>query len=181
MIEQCDLCGWDIKAGTPVPQACCACTAPLAYKLRTYFLKIRVCLVGLLTRAMLLLQLHTTNQIRECCAQFGYIFTFKFAFTNCTPDFSIKNYVRINHGSSYVCRKLIYYMPRMRRTQAVQHMHGAVVCSGLSTEDTRYCDSYLVKNTIRDKCLLTIKKLRTLKTERYLLKYAHFSETHIYT
>ncbi len=89
--------------------------------------------MGLRTRAMLLLQLHAMNQIllvfaqtqRKYCAQFGRVFILKFLFTNRAPDFSIKklcsSHVCINHGSLYVCRKLIYYVPRMYRTRAMQH------------------------------------------------------------
>ncbi len=43
---------------------------------------------------------------REYCAQFGHVFTLKSVFTNCSSDFSIKNYARLNHGLLYVSQKI---------------------------------------------------------------------------
>ncbi len=87
-----------------------------------------------------LLQLHVVNQILSVfaqthCVQLGCVFTFKFAFANCTPHFSVKNYalrVYINHALSYVLGKLIHYVSRMCRVRAAQHMHSLVVHTNLN-------------------------------------------------
>ncbi len=92
------------------------------------------------THAVLLLQPNTVNQIllvfartqREYCARFIRVFTFKFVFTKCAPDSSVKNYVRINHILSYINRKLIYYTPRMHRMRMMQQIHGTVVRTGFN-------------------------------------------------
>ncbi len=81
------------------------CFVLLTHKLQTYFLK-----MGLRTCA--LLQLYAANQIlsvfarkqREYCEQFERVFTFKFVFANCKPDYSIKSYVQTMFSSTIVCR-----------------------------------------------------------------------------
>ncbi len=40
----------------------------------------------------------------EYCVQFGLVFTFKFVFANCAPNFRVKNYVRPMFTSTMVCR-----------------------------------------------------------------------------
>ncbi len=97
-----------VHCACSVPLVHCACSVPLVHNLWTSFWSIWI---GLQPRATLLLQVHTANQIlpvfeqtqRENCTQFGCDFTFKFVFTNCAPDFIIKNYVYPMFTSTMVC------------------------------------------------------------------------------
>ncbi len=78
--------------------------------------------MGLRTHAVLLLQLHVANQIlsvfartqREYRAQFWRVFTFKFVFANCSPDFNVKKYVCPMFVSNMVLLMFTenYYTPR---------------------------------------------------------------------
>ncbi len=114
--------------------------APLACKQWTYFLKICIRFVrSANTHCTVATPAHgkpnfvgfCTNAKGLYCVQFGRVFMLKSVFLNCAPDFSVKNNVHIYHGLSYVCRKLIYYAPRMRHTRVARCMHDTVVCTGL--------------------------------------------------
>ncbi len=114
-----------------------ACAAPLAEELQTYFLNMRVHLertanirhtVTATAHGKPILTVFARTQ-RKYYALLGHVFKFKFMFVNCVSDFSVKNYVRINHGLSYACRKLIFYVPTTRRTQTAQRIYRAVVCT----------------------------------------------------
>ncbi len=70
------------------------------------------------------------NFVSFCTNTMGILCTVKFVFANCTPDFSVKNYVCINGGLSHVRIRLIYYATRAPCARAVQCIHGMVVCTG---------------------------------------------------
>ncbi len=63
---------------------------------------------------------------------------FKLVFMNHTPDFSVQKMCSASASkpwfvvcSPHVCRKLVYYVPRMRHVRTAQCKHRVLMCTGL--------------------------------------------------